>query len=121
MQPLIAVGMVEMPVGVDEMGDGIGAETGQRIGELGARHADAGIDQELAVGPGQDGDVAAGAFEHADIVAKPGGRDRRNCRTVLDQADEAARLGVGLARCEPSGGGGERGAADATQAKAAPR
>jgi hypothetical protein len=35
MQPFVAIGMIEMPVGVDEMGDGIGAEISQRFGELG--------------------------------------------------------------------------------------
>jgi len=34
MQPFVAIGMIEMPVGVDEMGDGIGAEISQRFGEL---------------------------------------------------------------------------------------
>ena len=33
--PLVAVGMVEVPVGVDEVGDGIGADGGEGFGELG--------------------------------------------------------------------------------------
>ncbi|MGY4450944.1 hypothetical protein ACVWZR_005604 [Bradyrhizobium sp. i1.3.1] len=44
MEPFVAIGVIEMPVGVDEMGDGIGAEIGHRFGELGTRDADAGID-----------------------------------------------------------------------------
>ena len=34
LQPFVAVGVIEMPVGVDEVGDGIGAEVGQRLREL---------------------------------------------------------------------------------------
>ena len=102
MQPLVAVGMVEMPVRVDEMRDRLGAEIGQRLGHLRARDADAGVDQHLAVGSGEDRDVAAGAFEHADVVAQLVGHDRRSRGAVLDQADEAARLRKGLAGCEPA-------------------
>ena len=36
MQPVIAVGMIEVPMGVDEMRDRIGAELGERLGDLGA-------------------------------------------------------------------------------------
>ena len=41
--------MVEVPVRVDEMGDGIGAESGKSFSDLRARHADAGIDKHFAV------------------------------------------------------------------------
>ena len=36
MQPVVAVGMIEMPVGVDQMRDRIGAELRQCLGDLGA-------------------------------------------------------------------------------------
>ena len=35
MQPCVAVGMIEVPMGVDQMRDRIGAEIGERLGELG--------------------------------------------------------------------------------------
>ena len=92
---------------VDEVGDWIDAELRQRLGDLGTRYADAGVDEHLAVGAGQNGNVPAGAFEHADIVAQPVRDDRRNGGAVLDQADEAAGLREGFARRQPPVGGGE--------------
>jgi hypothetical protein len=77
---------------VDQIRDGIGAEIGEGVLHLRSRYADAGVNQHLAIGPGQDGNVAAGAFQNADIVSQPVRDDRRNCRAVLDQADKAARL-----------------------------
>ena len=68
MQPFIAAGVIEVPMRVDQMRDGIGAEIGEGFLHLRARHADAGVNQHLAIGPGQDGNVAAGAFQNADIV-----------------------------------------------------
>ena len=121
MQPLIAVGMIEMPVRVDEMRDGIGAEIGKSLGDLRARHADARIDQHLAIGPGEDGNVAAGAFEDADIVSQPVGDDRRYRGAILDQADEAARLRERLARRQPACRGGVSRATHAAETKASAR
>ena len=117
-QPFVAIGMIEVPVRVDEMGDGIGAESGKSFSDLRARHADAGIDKHLAVRARQHGDVAAGAFEHADIVSELVRVDGRYRGTVLDQADEASRLGKRLARREPSTRCGVSRAADAAEAKA---
>ena len=57
-QPRVSISMVEVPVGVDEMRDRIGAEIGERVGQLRARHADAGIDEHLAVGSRQHRDIA---------------------------------------------------------------
>ena len=57
-QPSIAVGMVEVPMGVDQVRDRIGAEIGERLGHLRARDADARVDEHLAVGSGQDGDIS---------------------------------------------------------------
>ena len=113
--------MVEVPVGVDEVRDRIGAEVCQCLRQLRARDADAGIDQHLAVGPGQHGDGAAGAFEHADIAAQLVRDDRRHGGAVLDQADDAARLRKGLAWREPSSRGRGGRAADAAKTEAAPR
>jgi hypothetical protein len=112
-QPFVAVGVIEMPVGVDQVRDRLAAERLQRLGELRTRHTDAAVDQDLAVGARQHGDVAARSFEHADIVAQPVGHDRRRCGAVLDQAHEAARFGKRLSRRQPSrcGGKGAAGAA----------
>lgn len=37
MQPFVARGMIEVPVRIDQVGDGIGAEIRQSFGDLGAR------------------------------------------------------------------------------------
>jgi hypothetical protein len=121
MQPFVAVGMVEVPMGVDQMGDGIGPEVGERLGDLRAGDADTAIDQHLAVRAGEHRDVTAGALEYADIVSQLVGDDRRHRRAVLDHADEAARFRVGLTGRQPAVGCGKGGAADAAQAKAATR
>src|SRR3984893_6277080 len=121
MQPIVAVAWIEVPVRVDEVRDRIGAESGERLGELGTRYADAGIDEDLAIHSRQHGDVAAGALEHADIVSQLVSLDGRYRGAVLDQADEAARLGERLARRKPSRRGGESRAPQAAQAKASPR
>ena len=61
MHPFVAVGVVEVPVGVDEDADGVGADGGERGGELGLAGGVAGVDEELAVFGGEHGDVAAGS------------------------------------------------------------
>jgi hypothetical protein len=121
MQPRIAVGMIEMPMRVDEVGNGLVAERGERFGYPRPGNADAGVDHHLAVGAGQHRDVAAGSLQRADVVAQLVGRDRRGRSAVLDQGDEAARFGIGLAGRQPSAGRGVGGPANAAQAEAATR
>jgi hypothetical protein len=60
--------MIEMPMRVDQVRDGIGTEVRQSFGELGTRRANAAIDEHFAIRPGQNGDVAAGALKHADTI-----------------------------------------------------
>jgi hypothetical protein len=55
MQPIVAAGLIEMPVRVDKMGNGIGAEIGEGLGDLRTGSRDSGIDEELAIGSRQDG------------------------------------------------------------------
>jgi len=57
-QPLIAVGVVEVPMGVDQVVDRIEAEAVLCFQDARTRRSDT-IDEHLAVGAGQDGDVAA--------------------------------------------------------------
>src|SRR6202166_4739857 len=105
MQPFVAVGMIEVPVRVDEMRDRIGAEISKRLGDLRTRYADAGIDKHFSVRARQDGDVSAGALEYADIVSQLVRNDGRRRGAVLDQTDDAARLRECLARRKPSARG----------------
>jgi hypothetical protein len=61
--------MIEVPVRIDQVRDGIGAEIRQGFGDLGARRTDAAIDEHFAIWPGQNGDVAARALKNADIIS----------------------------------------------------
>src|ERR1700731_2208574 len=101
-QPYVAVGMIEMPVRVDQVRDGIGAKIGKSSGDLRTRYTNTGIDKHFAVGAGQDGDVSAGALEYADVVSQLVRNDGRHGGAILDQADDAARLRKRLARRKPS-------------------
>src|SRR5262249_33670255 len=65
-QPCVAVSMVEVPVGVDEVPDRIAAEAVGRLEDSWARCRNPSIDEDLAVAAGQDRDVAAGAVEVAE-------------------------------------------------------
>jgi hypothetical protein len=61
--------MVEMPVRVDQMRNGIGPKTGQRLGELRTRYTDAGVDKHLAIRARQNSNVSARAFKNADVIS----------------------------------------------------
>jgi hypothetical protein len=76
--------MIEMPVCVNKMRDGIGAKIGKRLGELRTRYADAGIDEQLAVRTRQDGDVSPRALKYADIVSQLVRNDGRHGGAILD-------------------------------------
>jgi len=58
-QPCIAVGMVEVPVGVDQMPDRIAAKAIGRLEDSYARYGDPSIDEDLTVRPRQHGDISA--------------------------------------------------------------
>src|ERR1700751_2883268 len=68
-QPFVARGMIEVPVRIDQVRDGIGAEIRKSFADLGARRTDAAIDEYFAIRSGQNGDVAAGTIENADIIS----------------------------------------------------
>jgi hypothetical protein len=69
-QPLVAVRVVEVPVGVDQVLDRIAAEVVDGFEDAGARRGDAGIDKQFAVGACRDGDVATRALDVRDIPAQ---------------------------------------------------
>ena len=73
-QPLVAVGVVEVPVRVHELLDRIGADSLKGGGDLRPRHGEARIHQELAVAPREHADVPAGAFKHVDVSAQGANR-----------------------------------------------
>src|SRR5438445_2388319 len=121
MQPRVAVGMVEVPMGIDEVRDRVSTELRKSLGDLRARYADPGIDEHLAIRARQDGDVSAGALEDADIVSQLVRHYGRHRGAILDQADDAARFGKCLARRRPSARWRVSRTTDAAEAKAASR
>src|SRR5262245_12352985 len=104
-QPFIAVGVIEMPVRVDQQSEWFRAEIGKCSCNPGPGDPDAAVDQELAVGASQYRDISAGAFEHADVVPQFVCLHRRRCGAVLDQADQSSCFCKRLARREPARGG----------------
>ena len=75
-EPGIPIGMVEVPMAVDQMADRVSAQRRERLGKLWPRHADTRIDQHLAVWAGDDADVAARPLEHGDVVSELMDADR---------------------------------------------
>jgi len=99
--PGVAVGMVIVPVGIDEMLDRIGADGGEGIGDLRARRRDAGVDEKLALWAGKHSDVATRADKHADIAAELLGRDLRFSRVCAGLNDHDRWLGTLLGEERP--------------------
>src|ERR1035438_1732401 len=84
MQPFITVGVIEVPVRVDEMFDRIGTETFQRLSNSRTRRGNPGVHQEFAVLSGEHGYVATGTFKHTDIPAQLGYDNFSRCRLVAN-------------------------------------
>jgi len=70
-EPGIAAGVVEMPMGINELADGLGTDTCQHLGNRGTRPRETGIDQQLSVPAGKHHDIAPGTHENADVTAQP--------------------------------------------------
>ena len=96
-QPLVAVRVVEVPMSVDQMFDRVLAKA---VGSV--QDARAGIDEHLAVGAGQNGDIPARALDDRDIAAQLVELKGRCRRGVADRIHDVARLGVGFRRQQPS-------------------
>src|ERR1700752_3733055 len=87
MQPIVSAGMIEVPMGIDQVRDGFIAYARERFSELRARHADACIYKQLPVRTGENSDIATRAFEDGDIAAQRVGRYRRGRCTIFDKGD----------------------------------
>src|ERR1700761_5783373 len=68
-QPLISVGVIPMPVGIDHVLDAGGTELIELRLQLVLRRAYASVDEKLPLWAGQDGDVSTGAKQHCDVAA----------------------------------------------------
>ena len=96
MQPGIAFAVIEMPVRVDQMFDRIAADARQRCRQRGACGAKARLYEELAIGSGEDGDVAARAQDHVQIVAHTLNRQFRRGGVVAHGGNDSFLLSEGL-------------------------
>src|ERR1700730_4943721 len=73
-QPMVAADMIDLPVSVNQLFDGIRINARQRCGNMRTRGDDFSINEEISVGAGKDSDISACAQKNADIAAK-----RLNC------------------------------------------
>src|SRR5260370_34847669 len=118
-QPLIAVRVIEMPGGVDQMSDRSAAEAVGGVQDSRTGWGDSGIDERLAIGTGQDSDIAARALENADVAAQPVDLDGRLGGGATDQIHDIACFGVGLRGAQPAACGCKRGGGHAAEAERA--
>ena len=70
MHPVVAVGVIEMPVGVYEVFDRVRTYFARASVIFGSGRRVTGIDDHFTVRPCQDGDVSARTDECADISAQ---------------------------------------------------
>jgi hypothetical protein len=96
MKPLVAIGVIEVPMRVHEMSNRAGAQISKGFRQLGSGHGNARVDEDFAVRPGQDRDIPAGAFQYANVVPQLIGRNARGCRAVFDQARASANAWRGV-------------------------
>ena len=52
MEPFVSTGVIKVLMGIDQVCDRLGAETGQGFSKLRARHANSAINEHLSVGIG---------------------------------------------------------------------
>src|SRR5262249_9049309 len=69
-QPFIPIGVVEVPVRVDQVLDWIGANARESVGNLRAGAGKSGIANKLTVATGKHGDIASSAHQNAHVVAE---------------------------------------------------
>ncbi len=68
--PLVPASVIEVPVRVDELLDGIRIDAGQSRSNVRPSRDDFGIDKKLSVRPRKNGDVSTGTKQNADIAPK---------------------------------------------------
>jgi hypothetical protein len=108
-QAFVAVGVVEVPVGIDEREGSVLADGGDGLANPGNRGGEARIDQHVALGAGLQRHVAARALQQIDVVVEPGGLDGRFQRfgASLGRAESGIANGAAL-RLHPAGRHGRR-------------
>src|SRR5271154_5631679 len=104
-KPLVTTGVVEMPVSVYQMFDGICIDAREGIRNVRTRGDDFRIDQQLSVRTGKNGDISASAQEDTDITAKVLNRDFCCCGFLERVFNQAVCLGDKATRNKTSCGG----------------
>ena len=77
MDPLVAAGMVEVSVGVDQLFDGICVDAREGFRDVRTCGNDFRIDQQLSVRANENGDISTRTQKDADVAAKVLNRDFR--------------------------------------------
>jgi hypothetical protein len=113
--------MIEVPVRVDEMRHRFRPNGVERLGDLGSRHGDAAIDEQLALSPAQHSDVAARSFQHRNPATKRIGGYGSDGGGRLDRFDDAACLGERFLGPQTDARGDEGRGRGAAQAEAPTR
>ena len=72
-----------------------------------ARRSDTGTDENLAIGAGQNGDIATGALDDGNIAKQLAELDGRHRDGVADEIHDVAWLGVGRLGPQPIVTGGK--------------
>ena len=98
MKPFVAVGVIEMPVRIDQVFDWIATETAESFGYSRTRSSDSGIDQKFSVTAGEHGDISARTLENADVPAKFLNIDLGGGRRVANGGDGTFSVGEQPAR-----------------------
>ena len=111
--------MVEVPVGIDKVLDGIAAKAVDSLQDARSGRGNAGVDEQLAVSACQNGDVTARTLDDRDITAQLVNLDRHRRGGVTDRIDDVACLGERFGGLQPVTIRTDTGGDGATHAKAA--
>src|SRR5216684_1072898 len=99
--PFIAVGMIPMPVGIDQILERGLTNAIERRLNPGPRHSDTSIDQQLPFRTCEHGDVPARTHQHADVAAQALNADLRVGSRFVNLGDGTFALSKNSGRSEP--------------------
>src|SRR5215471_14468064 len=108
-EPGVPIGVIHVPMGIDEPGDRVGTQPIEGGHNSRPRDRKPGVDQELAILAGEDRDISTGAHKNADVPAEGANLDlslrgrldhrRDNARLLRKQWARAQDQGAGATAC----------------------
>src|SRR3984885_7561256 len=104
MDPLVATGMVEMPVGVDQLFDRIRVDARESFRDVWTCGDDLCIHHQLSVRACQNGDISTSAQKDTDIASKVLNRDLCRCSFLERTRNDATCLGDQVSRGKAGSG-----------------